>query len=101
MKLFGKTFGKGQKEEIEEIEKDSLTDEQKMNIDVVIARHQRRIMSLDNGLSKMTEEILEIEESLILTKSVKVDKSNKMVNKMAIMKHEIEIREGLIKWLTY
>lgn len=101
MRLFNKLFAKGYKEEIEEIEKDSLTIEEKRNIDIVISRHQRKIMSLDNGLSKMTKEILEIEEDLILTKSVREDKSNKMINKMAIMKHEIEIREGLIKWLTY
>jgi len=46
MKFFDRLFGKGQEEEIEEIEKDSLTIEEKVNIDAVISRHQKRIMSL-------------------------------------------------------
>ena len=80
---------------------DRISPERKRNIDQVITRHMNRIRSLDNELSKLQKQILEIEEDEHLNKGAKEQESDKIINRMALHRHQIEVREDLIKWLTY
>jgi len=97
---FNKLFAKGYEKEIE-VKIDKTTPEEKRNIDLVITRHMNKIRSLDNHISKLAKEIVETEEDLILNKGVKEKKSDKIVNRISMIRHEITVREELIKWLTY
>ncbi len=73
--------------------------EQKANKKVVDTRHQRRIKSLKGRLDTLNGELFDVEEDLGLTEDKKAMKSDKLVQSMALINHEISVREKLLSWL--
>jgi hypothetical protein len=95
MKLF--SFLKKDKKEPE---KPRLNREQQMSKDNAIRLHKIRISNLNDEFEELASE-LEIVEANFDQPQAKRDKSSDtIIRRMSILKYEIEIREGLVKWLS-
>ena len=75
------------------------TPEEKRNVKEVNERHRRRISNLSDQLDALNRELLELEQDLEVSETIKGKKSNKLVQQMTLINHEIAIREKLISWL--
>lgn len=75
------------------------TPEERHNIKTVNERHRRRISNLSEQLEELKRDLLKTEQDLELSEPVKGKKSNKIVQQMTLINHEIAIREKLLSWL--
>ena len=61
-----------------------------------IQHHKTRIENLSSEIDTLTAEMEELEQDNESLKSVKHDRIDRIVFRMAIIKYEIDIREGLV-----
>ena len=86
--------------EKEEPKKMSLTQEQRISRAKAIKSHQVRIDNLGDELEQLSINLKYIEEDSNKSRIQKQKESDLIIRRMALIKYEIEIREGLIKWLS-
>ena len=88
------------KKEKKEPERPQLNREQQMSKDNAIRLHKIRISNLNDEFEELASK-LEIVEANFDQPQAKRDKSSDtIIRRMSILKYEIEIREGLVKWLS-
>lgn len=84
------------KKEVAVVEK---TPEQEINLEQVKARHSRRIDNLKGEMKVLSGDLLSIEEDTTVVENEKAKKSDKIVQRLTLLNHEVTIRENLISWL--
>lgn len=95
MKLFN-PFKK--KDEVSK--KVSLTKAQRMVKVSAIRKHRNRIYNLENEIKDLTSKLKSLETDLSPSRQ-NIDKtSDNIIRRMSLLKYEIDIREGIIKWLS-
>jgi len=92
MKLF--------KRKSKEPEREELSPNQKQAKEHAVMFHKKRIANLEEELVKISSELETSELDVSLTKNAREKLSDTAIRRMSIIKYEIEIREGLIKWLS-
>lgn len=93
-------FFRSSKKEKKEPEKPKLSREHQMAKENAIRLHKIRISNLSNEFEELSS-MLEIVESNFDESRIKREKdSDTLIRRMTLLKYEIEIREGLVKWLS-
>ena len=77
-----------------------LTDDQKVAKGVAITRHRRRIRNLNEELEQISNKLEVTETDFNGTRNEREKESDRIIRRMTFIKYEVEIREGLIKWLS-
>ena len=67
---------------------------------VAKASHKKRIDNLNQELSQIKNEIESNELDFIAIKAEREKKSNDLIRRMTLIRYEIDIREGVIQWLS-
>ena len=96
MKLF-KFF---KKEEEVKPEKPKLTSIQKLAKTNAIRLHNIRIENLNTEIEELSARLEKIESNFDSPRASKEKESDMIIRRMSLLKYEIEIREGLIRWLS-
>lgn len=86
------------KEEKVEIEKPKQLD--RLAVDNAIRQHQGKIDNLNEELIELTNNLEFIELDFNAPKAKREKDSDTIIRRMSIIKYEIEIRKGLVKWLS-
>ena len=73
--------------------------EEKTTKKIAKDRHSARVVNLRDELEQLSNALVETELSTAVTRSEKEKQSDKMIRRMALIRYEIDIREGLLKWL--
>lgn len=73
--------------------------EEKTTKKIAKDRHSARVANLRDELEQLSNALVETELSTAVTRSEKEKQSDKMIRRMALIRYEIDIREGLLKWL--
>ena len=73
--------------------------EQKVNKKNIEDRYRIRISNLTEEFEKLSRQLRSTELDLDVTKVEKVKLSDRLIRRMTLLKNEIDIREGLLKWL--
>lgn len=92
MKLF--TFFKQKKPGLPKLSPDQVISRRTIN-----QRHVNRIKNLEEEFDSLSNELKEAEFNSNMTKVEREKLSDHLVRRMTFIKHEIEIRRGLLKWL--
>ena len=88
------------KKEKKEPERPQLNREQQMSKDNAIRLHKIRISNLNDEFEELASK-LEIVEANFDQPQAKRDKSSDtIIRRMSLLKYDIEVREGLVKWLS-
>lgn len=95
MKLF-----KFIKKDKKELERPKLTREQQLAKVNAVRLHKVRISNLNDEFEQLSTELEEIESNLDMSKTKREKDSDTIIRRMSLLKYEIEIREGLVKWLS-
>lgn len=95
MKLFN--FLKRNKEEIR---KPILSREHRLTKENAIRQHENRINNISEEFEVLSNKLEGIEGDFNIPQSSKAKESDSIIRKMSLIKYEIEIREGLVKWLS-
>lgn len=95
MKLFN--IFKKQKEELKKV---PLTDEQKISKTLAIERHKKRVINLNEEFEQLSNRLETLDLDTNLTKVEREKSSDSIIRRMSFIRYEVEIREGLIKWLS-
>lgn len=74
--------------------------EQKITMRLAITSHKKRIENLGEEYKRLTKELGELELDVELTRNERQKLSDTKIRRMSLIRHEIEIREGQIKWLS-
>lgn len=72
---------------------------QKANKKNIESRYRNRINNLKDEFEILSRQLKDLELGIEITKSEKDKQSERLIRRMTLLKHEIEIREGLIRWL--
>ena len=59
-----------------------------------------RISNLNDEFEELSSKLKEVESDFDSSKSKREKESDTVIRRMSILKYEIEIREGLVKWLS-
>lgn len=86
------------KEEKKEKRKESKADS--LQRAIAITKHENRINNLDEELITLSSKLKENEGNFEIPKSAREKTSDTIIRRMTIIRYEIEIREGLIEWLS-
>ena len=89
-------FGFKKKKEVKRI----LTGGQDVARKVAIVKHQNRVDNLLEELTQIHRNLKINEGDFDKTKNEREKISDTFIRKMTILQYEIDIREGLIKWLS-
>jgi hypothetical protein len=73
---------------------------EKPNNTIAIEKHKKRIYNLNEEFEKLSHNLSENELDYQQTRTERERSSDLLIRRMAIIKYEIEIREGLIRWLS-
>ena len=73
--------------------------EEKTTKKIAKDRYSARVVNLRDELEQLSNALVETELSTAVTRSEKEKQSDKMIRRMALIRYEIDIREGLLKWL--
>ena len=85
----------------EEIKKEvKLTENQKRDKESAIRRHKKRLDNLNEELLSLSNSLEMLESNYDMTKVEKEKESDNLIRRMSIIRYEIDIREGLVKWLS-
>ena len=95
MKLF--SFLKKDKEEAKRVK---LSREHQMVKEGAIRLHKIRISNLNDEFEQLSTKLESVESDFDTTKSKREKDSDTIIRRMSLLKYEIEIREGLVKWLS-
>lgn len=95
MKLF--SFLKKDKKEPE---RPKLNREQQMAKENAIRLHKIRISNLNDEFEELSAKLEEAESDFDMNKTKREKDSDTLIRRMSMLKYEIEIREGLVKWLS-
>ena len=88
------------KKEVKTTPKRELTREQSLSKASAIRSHKIRIDNLKDELNCMYEDLEAIESDFDSPRSKNSKISDTIIRRMTLIKYEIEIREGLVKWLS-
>ena len=80
-------------------EKEEDTQEVKVNKQSVKNRHSARISNLRDEFECLSNELVDIELNIAMARAEKEKSSDRIIRRITLIKYEIEIREGLLKWL--
>ena len=80
--------------------KPTLTADQKVAKGVAITKHRRRIRNLSEELEQISNKLESVESDFNKTRNEREKESDAIIRRMTFIKYEIEIREGLTKWLS-
>ena len=83
-----------------EPERIKLTDHQRTIKEGAIRLHKVRIENLNEEFEGLSAKLEKIESVFDVPRSFKEKESDLIIRRMSLLKHEIEIREGLVKWLS-
>jgi len=97
MKLFN--FLKKEKEK-KEVKTSVLSTEQRLNKQYAIRQHMSRVENLTIELNELSERLEFIESNFETPYPKRSRDSDNIIHRISIIKNEIEIREGLIRWLS-
>ena len=64
-----------------------------------IQHHKTRVENLSNEFEQLSDELKVLELDTERPRSTRNKEVDKVIFRMAIIKYEIDIREGLLKWL--
>lgn len=84
----------------EPIKRKELTAEQKIAKAVAIIKHRTRVANLNKELEQISNTLEMTELDFDSTKTEREKKSDTIIRRITLLKYEIDIREGLIKWLS-
>ena len=73
--------------------------EVKENKKIAKDRHLARVVNLRDEFEVLSGELVETELNVAMARSEKEKSSDKIIRRMTLIKYEIDIREGLLKWL--
>ena len=65
-----------------------------------IQSHKNRIANLSDEIEQLTLDLESVESDFDVPKAKRHRDSDSTIRRMSLLKYEIEIREGLIKWLS-
>ena len=65
-----------------------------------IESHRRRISNLGEEFEQLSIKLESLEEDFSITKTEKQKESDTLIRRMTLIRYEMEIREGLVKWLS-
>lgn len=77
-----------------------LTREQQLSKSNAIQQHRNRINNLNEEFEQRSAELESLESNYDIPKSQKQKTSDILIRRMTLLRYEIEIREGLLKWLS-
>lgn len=83
-----------------EAEKPKLTSQQKMVREGAIRLHRIRIENLSEEFEELSAKLESLESDFGIPRTLKEKESDLIIRRMSLLKYEIEIREGLVKWLS-
>ena len=95
MKLF-----KFIKKDKKEPKRPKLTREQKLVKENAIRLHKIRINNLSEEFEELSTKLEKVESDFDMNRSKREKESDTIIRRMSILEYEIEIREGLVKWLS-
>ena len=96
MRIFD--FFKKKEEEIPRMP--GLTFDQKNAKTAAIASHKKRVLNLREELEQISRNLKSVEINFDRTRNERKEESNNIIRRMTFLKYEIDIREGLIEWLS-
>ena len=88
------------KKKKEEPKKPPLSKEHQMVKSQAIQSHRNRVTNLEREFEQLSLNLESIESDFDAPRSKKQKDSDTIIRRMSTLKYEIEIREGLIKWLS-
>lgn len=91
-------FGLKKKKQEEEKETNIIAVKQRRDV-VSSHRHEARVENLRNELVRLSNRLGLVEVDSIMTKTDKDKCIDSIVKRMTFIRYEIDIREGLLKWL--
>ena len=65
-----------------------------------IFSHKNRVSNLNDEFKQLSLDLESIESDFDTPRTKKQKNTDTIIRRMSILKYEIEIREGLIKWLS-
>ena len=77
-----------------------LSKEHQMTKSHAIQSHRNRVINLEREFEQLSLDLESIESDFDAPRTKKQKESDTTIRRMSILKYEIEIREGLIKWLS-
>ena len=83
-----------------EPERPKLNREQQMAKDGAIRQHKIRISNLSDEFEQLSAKLEVVESDFDVPKTKREKHSDTIIRRMSLLKYEIEIREGLVKWLS-
>lgn len=88
------------KKEKKETPRPKLNREQQMVKENAIRLHKIRIENLNNEFEELSAKLEIVESDFDMNKTKREKDSDTLIRRMSLLKYEIEIREGLVKWLS-
>ena len=79
--------------------KNEDTAEERVSKNISKDRHSARIANLRDEFEQLSNMLVETELNIAMARSEKEKQSDKLIKRMTLIKYEIDIREGLLKWL--
>jgi len=87
------------KEKVHQVSRPILPTEHAIARNVAISKHEKIIVNLGNELESLSSNLKALEQDFGMLHSKREKESDRMIRRIILVKYEIEIREGLIKWL--
>lgn len=78
----------------------NLTIEQRRLREQAILKHKRRIENLTVEVGQLSDRLEEIENNFDLPVILKDKEIDTTIRRMTLIRYEIDVREGLVKWLS-
>lgn len=83
-----------------EEKKPVLSREHKLAKENAIKQHKIRISNLSDEFERLSADLEKVEGNLDIPQSQRTKESDTLIRRITLIRYEIEVREGLIKWLS-